>query len=530
MLGHTRWASVGIISEANAHPLNQEELDGHERPYVVGALNGDVDNYADLKALEGLQVPAEITTDAKVIPALVARRIGERRHRAGRVPHDGVGARGLDGHRRPDRRRPRPPAPVAPGQRPGPLRRASPRTPSSWPASRTAWWRRRRPTCAWTARRRPTPSAPPPPAARSSCSTPTRAGTLDGISGTRSTARRCRCTSDELQHAEITTRDIDRGEFPHFLLKEISEAPASFRKTLRGKVVERDGRLTVDARHRDAARVAAGAPARRQHPPRRGHRSGHRRDRRAEPRRGAHHARRRHACAPTPSSPPSSAVSSCATTCPTRSWSRSARAAPPPTPTAPSDLARARGAAVLAIVNRRNSDLVDKSDGVLYTSDGRDVEMAVPSTKAFYAQIAAGYLLAVAIADELAPTSRRRRGARDPRRAPGAARRDDEGARTAVHDRGDRATARGVAPLLGRGRQRSQPHRRRRGAGEGLGALLQVDLVRLDRGQEAHRPLGRAVGARVRGGAAGLQRRRRRQGDRHLPGAPGRADRDRHRG
>ena len=44
-------------------------------------------------------------------------------------------------------------------------------------------------------------------------------------------------------------------------------------------------------------------------------------------------------------------------------------------------------------MNRRNSDLTDKADGVLYTSDGRDVEMSVASTKAFYAQIAAGFLL-----------------------------------------------------------------------------------------------------------------------------------------
>ena len=36
---------------------------------------------------------------------------------------------------------------------------------------------------------------------------------------------------------------------------------------------------------------------------------------------------------------------------------------------------------------------------MLYTSDGRDVEMSVASTKAFYAQVAAGVLLAVALAD-----------------------------------------------------------------------------------------------------------------------------------
>ncbi len=80
------------------------------------------------------------------------------------------------------------------------------------------------------------------------------------------------------------------------------------------------------------------------------------------------------------------------------------------------DLARARGATVIAIVNRRQSDLVDKSDGVLYTSDGRDVEMSVASTKAFYSQIAAGFLLA--LRDRGRARRRRRRPSALPPRTP----------------------------------------------------------------------------------------------------------------
>ena len=66
---------------------------------------------------------------------------------------------------------------------------------------------------------------------------------------------------------------------------------------------------------------------------------------------------------------------------------------------------------MLAIVNRRNSDLTDKADGVMYTSDGRDVEMSVASTKAFYAQVAAGVLLACAISEAAGRGTDERRAA-----------------------------------------------------------------------------------------------------------------------
>lgn len=62
------------------------------------------------------------------------------------------------------------------------------------------------------------------------------------------------------------------------------------------------------------------------------------------------------------------------------------------------DVLRKKGAWIHAIVNRRNSPLVDKSDSYNFTSDGRDIEISVASTKAFYSQITAGKLLALVLA------------------------------------------------------------------------------------------------------------------------------------
>jgi glucosamine--fructose-6-phosphate aminotransferase (isomerizing) len=65
-----------------------------------------------------------------------------------------------------------------------------------------------------------------------------RAGTVEGIERVAYDGTPLPVTEADLTGAQITTRDIDRGDYPHFLLKEIVEAPSSFRKTLRGKLAE----------------------------------------------------------------------------------------------------------------------------------------------------------------------------------------------------------------------------------------------------------------------------------------------------
>ena len=199
------------------------------------------------------------------------------------------------------------------------------------------------------------------------------------------------------------------------------------------------------------------------------------------------------------------------------------------------DLARTRGAHVVAIVNRRNSDLAAKAHGVLLhlrrarRGDERGVDEGLlrPGGRRVAAGRRAGRgrvrRAGAPLAGEID------RVLRALRHLPEAM---ERGAGRPGGDRPHRRVGRPVPALLGGGRQRTGPDRGRRGAHQAVRAVLPVDLQRRHRGQEAHRPVVRAADPGVRGRAARPERRRRGQGGRHLPGPQGgaRRGRDRRRG
>ncbi len=402
VLGHTRWASVGIISAANAHPLDATEVDRRPGVHVTAALNGDVDNFADLKATHGLRIRPEITTDAKVIPTLVARAIEEgndivEAFRRSVEQMEGSIAIAAQIAR-------------APEQLHLALRGSGQAlyvgvaedlfVVASEPYGLVELADR------YLRLDGETPADPGNPTGSRGqivVLDATRAGTVAGIDRRSFDGSGLPVDDGDLAATQITTRDIDRGDFPHYLLKEISESPASFRKTLRGKVVSRGSALRVEIGRealpqtvRDALRsgairrvcvigqgtAAVAGQALALALGRALGENGPMVECLPATELSAFHLR---------SDLRDTLVVAISQSGTTTDTNRTV------------DLVRARGAAVLAIVNRRNSDLTDRADGVLYTSDGRDVEMSVASTKAFYAQVAAGFLLAQALAAAVDP-------------------------------------------------------------------------------------------------------------------------------
>ncbi|MCY4663466.1 MAG: SIS domain-containing protein, partial [Acidimicrobiaceae bacterium] len=404
VLAHTRWASVGIISEANAHPLNSELLNEHT-PYVIGAINGDVDNYTELFDAAGVRVPPAITTDSKTVPALMGRRLAEglasgEAFRRTVAECEGSVAVAVCTAGSPDRLQL---ALRGSGQALYVGLADDAFIVASEPygvVEETSEYLRMDGEAVANG------SSPSTGRGQIVELDGSRAGQIDGVVRHSYDGTSLPVAPGEISNASITTRDIDRGDHRHYLLKEIGEAPASFRKTLRGRIVDtpegldlligpetlpdsirsrlRDGsvstvlaigqgtaavagesfsrflRTLLDEAGRTAALEVTALPATEL---------------------SAFHLRA------DMSDTLVVAISQSGTTTDTNRTV---------------DLVRARGGSVLAVVNRRNSDLTDRVDGVLYTSDGRDVEMSVASTKAFYSQVAAGCLLAVAIAGEVA--------------------------------------------------------------------------------------------------------------------------------
>ena len=411
VLGHTRWASVGIISQANAHPLNSDEEaegDEHERqgkdggaesPYVTAALNGDIDNYVDLRAAAGLRIPASVTTDAKVIPMLVARRLGEgvpvdEAFRQTVSAFEGSVAIAASAAASPDR--------VQLALRGSGQALYVGVAEDAFIAASEPYGLVEE-TSSYVRMDGDTTGGQVVVLERAA------AGTLAGIKRMNYAGQLQPVGTEDVQIAEITTRDIDRAGYPHFLLKEITEAAPSFRKTLRGKIIDAGDCLTV-VLGETALPPALCA----------GLSSGAVRRVLVIGQGTAAVAGQSLASAMQAFIDPDRlqvtavlatelsgfqlrddmsdtlvvAVSQSGTTTDTNRTV---------------DLVRSRGATVVAIVNRRNSDLVDKADAVLYTSDGRDVEMSVASTKAFYSQIAAGFLFAAAVAQLVGTGDRRQR-------------------------------------------------------------------------------------------------------------------------
>ncbi len=405
VLGHTRWASVGIISEPNAHPVNSDEVGNTDAPYVTATLNGDVDNFADLIALEKLAIAGEITTDAKVIPTMVSRGLADgldldEAVRSAVAQFEGSVAIGIS-------------TTSEPGDLHLALRGSGQGVfvgmaedafviasePYGVVEDASLYLRMDGETPADLDN--PTGSQGQIIRIRGSL-----AGDAAGLSRMSYDGTDLPVDDAEWKIPEVTTRDIDRGDAPHFLLKEISESPGSFAKTLRGRLIETDGNLSVrlpDETVDDAVaqRLRSGS------------------------------IRRVEIIGQGTAAVAGQAVASAF------EWMLDGLDIPVRAITATElsgfqlkddmsdvlvvaisqsgtttdtnrtvDLLHGRGAVVLAIVNRRGSDLVDKSDGVLYTSDGRDVEMSVASTKAFYAQIAAGFLLAEGVSRLMGATGR----------------------------------------------------------------------------------------------------------------------------
>ncbi|MFZ0610600.1 MAG: SIS domain-containing protein [Desulfobacterales bacterium] len=410
---HTRWASVGAITEANCHPVDNRLLAGSSADggVIHVCLNGDIDNYLALKAEHltgGKRLHKDITTDTKIIPLQVAKYIRQGcapEEAFRRAVNDFEGSHAISMH-----------TDLAPGKF-FLAQKGSGQTvfiglsaDLYMPTSEVYGFVEETADYLKMDGARTVAGKNGDTQGQIFILDQESVGGLDGIRAMYYDGTPIAIAETDIKHTDITSRDIDRQDYPHYFLKEISESPNSVEKTLqnRWKIREENGRkrqvvaldtvvpeklrraLTGDAAApairriyfvgQGTAGVAALAcadilnyylndPALQVRALKASELSGFTLNDHDDPRSMADAL--------------VIAISQSGTTADTNRTVV---------------MVRERGAHTLAIVNRRDSDITFKVDGVMYTSSGRDIEMSVASTKAFYSQIVAGALLGLYIA------------------------------------------------------------------------------------------------------------------------------------
>ncbi len=399
-LAHTRWASNGIVSLENCHPVDSALIDEQQAIVrggeLVAVLNGDIDNYQELCqkyiSSTAFEFESSITTDAKIIPVVIDayyKETGDFEKAFLKAFSEFEGSMAIG---------------VMAAHHPGKILFAQKGS------GQGLYFGFGQSTTAVASEMyglvELTPTYFKAEGERSEQGEIFVVKQHDTKTRTRFLCEyvTTEIPEDRVQKAEITTRDINRGDYPHFLLKEVTESVSTVRKTLRGRfenpqdseptfnlgaeVLDPDrlkqfcqgkirtiqviGQGTAAIAGDGIARLIKSALANSKHP--------------IEVVSQKATELSAHGLRDDMSDTLIIAVSQSGTTTDTNCTV---------------DLVRERGAWVLGIVNRRNSDLVYKSHGVLYTSDGRDIEMSVASTKAFYAQNVVGEILALALAQAI---------------------------------------------------------------------------------------------------------------------------------
>ncbi len=402
IMAHTRWASVGAITEANCHPVDNSPSDS---AWIIHAcLNGDIDNYQGLRRIiereTNRSIPADITTDTKIIPLQIEKylKANNTLEEAFRLAvNDFEGSHAIAMH-----------SDLSPGKiflaqkGSGQALFVGLAEDHYVPASEIYGF-------VEETRRYVKMNGDVVANGKSGktqgqifildgdCS-----GGLEGIKAMYYDGTPIELADADIRETELTSRDIDRQQYPHYFLKEISESPGSVEQTVQGRlaILEKNGkrhpqilldRSVIPARLESAvqqgtikkiffigqgtAGVAAAACAELLR--------GYLRetDIRAAALKASEFSG--FLLADAGDDTLVVAITQSGTTTDTN------RAV---------DMARERGAHTVAIVNRRDSDITFKVDGVLYTSSGRDVEMSVASTKAYYSQVVAGSILGLKLA------------------------------------------------------------------------------------------------------------------------------------